>query len=667
MAIINFMPEPSKYSIKNYKNDSISNLFNKDVFEQFGQELDEEEFWSEYWSNIDPIDHEIAVEMYRNKLSDIINSVEIQDEWGQYYDNMINSELDKENEIELPEDLDITPEEIYSTRDKYYQYYPNDDILNKDNFNNKNFTYKDQVILIRLYESQKRALQKKLERESVKNTIKINNVNQLTKEIADYFMDLFGMFYDPNKNRLFINNYMGGYGEFIINAKTNWLDFLNKRMYTEKIIKVKDDDGQMYDKVLQLPCTTTRKTLENSLSNYVTEIKTPLYSKVGFKNQVLDTTTYETTSTGTNPIYTKLTIPYKYNPNAEGGELKSWLEYELGEEGMNGLLEYIGYVIVEPGHTKHQWMLFIFGIGGAGKSMLLRFISKALGEHNCCTISLPKILNNNRFEYSSIINKTLARIEEVDGNKVDNFAFFKEHTSGSPLSVEEKNKPQVTIPSSDVAKLIAVGNKPIAPESMDKSFLRRVLLLEFLKKPTQEMLEDVNFENRILENTEYMEWLIYQSIQAYRRMIDNCTIPMLKLSDKKLLDKLKKHAYSENEIVFNYFINTDDNDSYLTKDLFRELTDILSIKDGLDVKGERSKVWRDSIFDLTGDKRNFDRMRRNINGKQRAIWKSILPNESIKEEYLAYCPNCDELTIKGKPCIYCGKTDLQDIDKNQNI
>ena len=649
------IPMPSEYAIQHYNEEDSTNLFYKDMFEQFGQSDDEEMFWDYYWSSVSSKDNDVALEVYKMNLENLIQDYQEKDEWEEYYHKMIESDIDNDKpQLDKNKDITIKFDDIFKTQAKYRNVFPNDVGYEKKHIDTDEFSDKEKIILHRMYSEQVRASKRQTNLDKYKNTIYIQNPQNCTKEIAQYLMDNYGMFYDPNKGRLFVNNFMGSYEEFTINSKHNWLEQLNACLYSTKTMK----DG---NEMIISDITTTRKTLETSLPNFVDRIKEPLYTKIGFKNNVLDTETYEISPAGTNPIYTKLTVPYDYNPNARGGELERWLHYELDNpdseiDSVQGLLEFLGFTLIEPGHVKHQWMLFIFGIGGAGKSMLLRFISHALGEDNTCTISLPKILHDNRFEYSNIINKTLVKIEEVDGNKVQNLSWFKEHTGGNPVSVEEKGRPQVTIPSKDVAKLIAIGNRPMEIDKMEQSFIRRILLLEFLRKPTQKMLNDVDFEQRVLNDDECMEWLLYQSVQAYKNMMDEHRKCVLERNDDELMSTLAKHAHSEKMIIDKYFtcIDSMEEDIKLTKNLFNGLTKILAIENGVDIRNDRSKIWKELIYELTGNKLNFKRNRRSINGSTYAYWYDVAPTPEVYEKYLRKCPVCKEYTLKDKPCIYCG-------------
>ena len=648
------IPMPSEYAIEHYNEEDSTKLLYKDLFEQFGQSDDEEMFWGYYWSSVSSNDNDVALEVYKMNLENLVQDYQQKDEWEEYYHNMIESDIDKEEKkIDIRKDITINFNDIFNTKAKYRNIFPNDVGYEKKHIDTDEFSDKEKIILHRIYSEQVRASKREADLEQYKNTIYVSSATKNTKEIAEYFMREYGMFYDPNKNRLFVNNFMGSYEEFVITSKHNWLEQLNAGLYTTQQINGEE--------IINSDVTVTRNILENSLTNFIDNIRTVVYNKIGFKNKVLNTDTYEISPAGTNPIYTKLTVPYDYNPNARGGELERWLHYELDNpdseiDSVQGLLEFLGFTLIEPGHVKHQWMLFIFGIGGAGKSMLLRFISHALGEDNTCTISLPKILHDNRFEYSNIINKTLVKIEEVDGNKVQNLSWFKEHTGGNPVSVEEKGRPQVTIPSKDVAKLIAIGNRPMEIDKMEQSFIRRILLLEFLRKPTQKMLNDVDFEQRVLNDDECMEWLLYQSVQAYKKMMDEHRKCVLERDEDELMETLAKHAHSERMLVNTYYhsIDSDEEDIKLTKNLFNALNKELALKDGVDIRNDRSKIWKDLIYELTGNKLNFSRKRRSIMGTTYAYWYDVAPTPEVYEKYLRKCPVCKEYTLKDKPCIYCG-------------
>ena len=139
-------------------------------------------------------------------------------------------------------------------------------------------------------------------------------------------------------------------------------------------------------------------------------------------------------------------------------------------------------------------------------------------------------------------------------------------------------------------------------------------------------------------------------------MMDEHRKCVLERNDDELMSTLAKHAHSEKMIIDKYFtcIDSMEEDIKLTKNLFNGLTKILAIENGVDIRNDRSKIWKELIYELTGNKLNFKRNRRSINGSTYAYWYDVAPTPEVYEKYLRKCPVCKEYTLKDKPCIYCG-------------
>lgn len=587
------IPQPSQYSIEHYYDDKNGELFRKDLEEQFKpSEMSSEEFWKLYDTGYEHEDYYIS-EKYYEKLENEMHEPANYNEYDEY---------DYADIVENKEDLDFYQENKNPIPDS-----------ERDIFIGK------------------------------------ANQNTMAKDIAVHFMENFNMFQDHEKRLLFVNNFHGGFDTFKLENINgfNWQKYVNNHSYTLDNDKNKIPLNHINSDVL-----------EKQVIKYVDVYKDPEYDKIGFTNGILDISKkqYEFLDFDNNePIYTKLSIPHKYNPDANGGELKEWLSKKFTDDEVTGLLEYIGYIILEPGHEKHQWLLMIIGIGGSGKSMLAGFIRKAIGDTNTCSLNLKKILGDNRFESANMINKSLALIEEMDGNKLENYAWFKEHTGGAPVTVEEKGKQQVEIRPKDVPHLIVIGNRPTSLENIDDGMTRRLLLLDFTKKVTPEELKNTGFRFSIENSEDCMEWLIYQSIEAYKTMMETTKIPKLQSSEDELMKKLEKHSKSEEMLVRKYFNSTETMDNVrLTKKLFFSLIKILAElpENGVSVKGENSKIWKDVIEEFTGNWENTHRNRRTVNGKQYAHWVDININPDIIEKYTKVCAICGEKTIDEQPCIY---------------
>ena len=641
------IPKISEHSIENYTNEEISldELFEYDMINSYTP-IDEKEFWEQF-NDLSSEDREGLKRTYEYELHvayELEKTFNIEEE-----EQKLKEEQESENN--KLEEYEINNDKLANqTFEKYFQLYETG-VIDEKYITDENFNPREQRFLYKRLQAQIRYNQTQIQVANIQEKIIIEDKGKLDT-IAEYLIRNWGLFQDIGKRKLFISNLESGYTEFKITAQNNWWKRINYRLYQLKTNR----DGTTYFKKV----TVQSNELENQLIQHVDVLKSPIYNKISFKNGIYNSDTNLLETKGNVSLYTKLNIPYNYNPQANGGKLEKWLKeavFSKNPGDLQGLFEYIGYVIIEPGHKKHQWMLFIFGAGGTGKSMLLRIISKAIGDENCCTINLPKILKGNDFEYAGIVNKTLIRIEEIDGNKVENFAWFKEHTGGGPISIEQKGKQSFQLASEDIGHIIGIGNRIMQTDNMDKSFLRRLLLLEFTYKPTiEERNNNVNFENEILEDKEGLEWLIYNSIQAYQDMIKNKRNPVLLLNEEENETKLLKLHKQELYLINKYcqITDTDIEDVPLTKRLFFKLMNYFAENEPIDIKQQNSPAWKKLIKEFTGNYLNDNNTlkKRQIKKNRYPYWIDLDFKPEVYEEYCRICPDCGEYTLKDNPCIY---------------
>ena len=123
--------------------------------------------------------------------------------------------------------------------------------------------------------------------------------------------------------------------------------------------------------------------------------------------------------------------------------------------------EWFGYLITPS--TKHQLMLWLYGGGANGKSVITRMARELLGTDNVSSIPLAQL--GNRFIGAELVGKLANIVDEIATNGLMQEDELKKIVSGDPITVERKNKdPFVFTPT---ARIFAATNT--LPPSKDST------------------------------------------------------------------------------------------------------------------------------------------------------------------------------------------------------
>jgi len=173
-------------------------------------------------------------------------------------------------------------------------------------------------------------------------------------------------------------------------------------------------------------------------------------------------------------------VNFKYKPNARIEDapmflayLKSSLDYVTNPEKAKLLLEIFGYCVSSCIGAKSGF--FLIGKPDSGKSVMLEFLNRVVGEEFSSHIPLDKM--GSRFNRAVL---SMARVNfspELKNNKINDLDFFKSITSNEMVTGELKMKMPFTFKA--LTKLVCAGNTmPIIGETdgTDAVFNRMVFL-----------------------------------------------------------------------------------------------------------------------------------------------------------------------------------------------
>ena len=231
--------------------------------------------------------------------------------------------------------------------------------------------------------------------------------------------------------------------------------------------------------------------------------------------------------------YLTYKLNYDYDENETCPRWDSFLNEMLPDATHQLLLhQYIGYAFTN--HLKLEKALFLYGDGGNGKSVVQEVITKLLGKENTSSVSIGKLTKDPN-TIILIEGKLLNYCSENE--KTLDPTMFKTLVSGEPVLGKKLYSDVRTV--SNYAKLMFNMNSLPDIKDESQSFVRRLLILNFDKKPKK---VDPELHFKIIQN---------ELAGIFNRVLTALT---LLLKDKKFVyykeldETLTQYKY-ENDVV----------------------------------------------------------------------------------------------------------------------
>lgn len=355
------------------------------------------------------------------------------------------------------------------------------------------------------------------------------NVRKARQELGHYLKEK-GMIL-----RKVINN------PYILDKKTNGYNSVD---IDEIVIKLNKDIFFNQDLVHSTD-------VENALG-FISERKKPQYNIVKFNNCLYDMTNFKVISANDEPVFTLIEVAHNYNPQAKGKMVKNFLETSLPKLNDNpkpeeikklvqGFLEMIGYLLTSG--NKLNAFFILSGIGGAGKGLSSHLIEEIFGSDKVGRLQLQELKPDNRFATAHLENKQVNIVSDSPKEPIEDTGMLKSITGYDDIPVEPKGKDKYAIPKEEVPDMIVVCNNfPKFKDGIEESVVQRAVTFEFRNKYRGTEKENTNLLEEILENPEEMEWLIYNGIEAYKKMITEGRDFTARIDSEKARKLLGKHT-----------------------------------------------------------------------------------------------------------------------------
>lgn len=290
---------------------------------------------------------------------------------------------------------------------------------------------------------------------------------------------------------------------------------------------------------------------------------------INFKNGLYDIST-NTLLEHTPDIFTTCQINAEYLTDDELEQLKQNGQNKYIDNFYNDiccghidridtLFEFTGYSMTY--NVELAKCLFLLGETAAnGKSTFIELLRNLFTENNCCSVSLADL--SERFCGSELNNKLLNIIHEVSDIKVKDITKFKAVVTGDTISVEEKYKPRYKI-NPFAHHIFAMNNLPEI-QNADEGFFRRLQIVPFENRFSEEEQEQFNFDNLITKSS--LNYLANIALKKYLKMRNE--------------HRKKFSNYKESDELVKGYKNADNSAAIFLQDIsnFANLVDISSGK-----------------------------------------------------------------------------------------
>ena len=201
----------------------------------------------------------------------------------------------------------------------------------------------------------------------------------------------------------------------------------------------------------------------------------------------------------------------------------------------------IGYLLTSGNRLNAFFILT--GKSGGGKGTACDLISNIFGSDKVGGIQLQELTIDNRFATSHLENKQVNIMYDASTKPVTDTGLLKSITGYDDIPIEHKGKDKYMIPRDEVPDMVlACNNIPNFKNGIEEAIAQRVVLFEYKNKFRHTEKANTNLLAEILADKEEMEWLIYNGIKKYKKMITEGRDFKARASVKKTREIMGKHT-----------------------------------------------------------------------------------------------------------------------------
>jgi putative DNA primase/helicase len=170
-------------------------------------------------------------------------------------------------------------------------------------------------------------------------------------------------------------------------------------------------------------------------------------------------------------------LPYSYDPKAKAPRFEAFLAETIGDENsIKVVYEYMGYILL-GNYLSLESALILLGEGRNGKSVLIKTLTKFVGEDNTSYVELQDLGNSNRVV---MVDGKLLNVGSDSSDKNFDPSQFKRAISGEPILGRKLYKDSYII--KDIPKFVfAMNNLPFSQGDTSFGLLRRMKIIQYDK------------------------------------------------------------------------------------------------------------------------------------------------------------------------------------------
>jgi len=176
----------------------------------------------------------------------------------------------------------------------------------------------------------------------------------------------------------------------------------------------------------------------------------------------------------TSRLFSTVSLPYAYDPNALCPRWMAFLEEVIPDEhDRQTIMEWFGYCLI-PSQAM-QRMLILIGEGANGKSVVCEMLQRLIGHENCSSQPLENI--HEGFNLAPMVGKLVNFSTELSHLSSGAEGVVKAITGGDTLTINPKNKGQYEAQIN--ARLTVTTNQMPHVSDRSSGMWRRMIFLRF--------------------------------------------------------------------------------------------------------------------------------------------------------------------------------------------
>lgn len=265
----------------------------------------------------------------------------------------------------------------------------------------------------------------------------------------------------------------------------------------------------------------------------------------------------------------------------------------IGETFINGIIpdcndrgmlyQYLGYCMTTD--TSQQKSLIINGVGGTGKSVLIRWIEQIFGSDNISNLSLQDL--GKRFMPTDLFGKLMNSCADIPKAALESTDIFKKATGEDKLMGEYKGGERFYFKS--YAKLIFSANEvPISLDEKTNAFYRRLLMIRIKNRaPHIQQLE--------MKLSKEIDWLILNVMKASHFTFNEADGKIIESKNSKDASH-ELHRDSDSVTAFLDDCTTECiNEKVVSKTLYKEYVEYCSGDNGIGVEPMKQQTFSKNL------------------------------------------------------------------------